>query len=129
MQPYGPPGGPGYGAPPPPPQRSGKPTAAGILNIIGGVIALLIMIWMLMLYMEASDQAGVEFVGLFGLGMVCLAMPLIGVIFAFIGGIAALKRKSWGLALVGSLIGMIFAGGIFCLIALILVAISKDDFR
>jgi hypothetical protein len=130
---------PAYGPPPqaygpPKGQHSGMVTAGGILNIIGGVLALGFFLWMIMIWMAAVNEAeelgaDVEFVGLFGLGMICLIMPIIGAIFAIIGGIAALKRKSWGLALAGSIIGLIFGGGIFCLIALILIAIGKDEFE
>ncbi len=111
------------------------PTAAGILNIVGGVIALGILAWFLIAWLTLStytdywgNTVSEEFVGFFGLGMICLIMPIIGMIFAIIGGVFCLKRKNWGMALAGSLIGMIFGGGIFCLIALILVAISKDEF-
>jgi hypothetical protein len=125
-------------APPPPPpptappkERSGLPTAGGILNIIGGIIAIVIWLWMLTIFlagMALAEEAGGEFTGLFGLGAICLVLPIIGGIFALLGGIMALKRKNWGLALVGSIIGLIFGGGIFCLIALILIAISRKEF-
>ena len=125
-QPYGPQP---YGPPMKP--RSGMPTAAGILNIVGGVIALLLFI-VAILYLYIIDYAG-GYYGLdwsfFGLsGVVCLVIPIIGFIFALLAGMMCLKRQNWGLALTGSIIGMIFGGGIFCLIALILEARSRNEF-
>ena len=69
-----------------------------------------------------ADELGgtVEYTGLFGLGLTCLALFIIGAIFAIIGGIAALKRKSWGLALAGSIIGLIFG-------TLVLVEVSQES--
>ncbi len=144
---YPPPGGapPGYppppGAPPMgPPGRSGKLTAAGILNILGGVISLLVMLWLVMMYLalvaeaeDLADETGVdvevETTGFLAFGIVCLILPIVGAIFAILAGVFALKQKHWGLCLVGSIIGMIFGGTfIFCLIALILIAISKNEF-
>ncbi len=141
---YPPPGypPPGYPPPPgapygPPAGRSGKVTAAGILNIIGGVLALIIFFVGIVIYFaavaEAEDQLDEEEVdvgmgGFFAFGVVCFILILIGAIFSIMAGIFALKQRNWGLCLVGSIIGMLFGGGIFSLIALILIAISKDEF-
>jgi hypothetical protein len=143
--PQGYPPPPGYlpppGYPPPPGQpgeRSGKLTAAGILNIVGGVIALIVFIVMISMYFaaiaeaeDAYDEADVDvegFGGLFALGAICFVFVLIGAIFSIISGVFALKQKSYSFCLVGSIIGLIFGGGILQLIALILIATSKEEF-
>ena len=55
-------------------------------------------------------------------------------LLAIIGGIMAIQRRMWGLALVGSIMGLLFAwgwivGSVLCLVGLILIAISRNEFR
>ena len=51
-----------------------------------------------------------------------------------LGGIMAIRRKMWGLALVGSILGLFFLGwagfeaSLMSFIALILLAISRSEF-
>ena len=61
----------------------------------------------------------------------------IGIIFgliALIGGVMALQRKKWSLALIGSILGLFMIGlvvleaSILSLIAIILLANSKNEF-
>lgn len=126
---------PGYGAPPPvvgyyapPPQRSMTPVAAGIVLLIGGVLALINGA------VVASAGAGVSYVPGLGEALIaCAAIEIIFAILAIMGGICAVQRKVWGLALTGAIfcmisIGPMFISSILGLIGLILVAISKQDF-
>jgi uncharacterized membrane protein len=55
-------------------------------------------------------------------------------IFALVGGIVAVKRKAWGLAVVGGILGLFtigpfFLASIIAVIGLILVIISRKDFQ
>ena len=55
-------------------------------------------------------------------------------IITFAGGIVAIKRKAWSLAVIGGIlglftIGLMFLGSIFSLIGLILVLISRKEFQ
>lgn len=64
---------------------------------------------------------------------VCGSIPLIFGIIAVLGGIMALQRRSWGLALTGAILCMISIGFyglsfILGLIAIILIAISREEF-
>lgn len=124
-------------APPGPPmgmgvQKTAKPIAGGILVAIAGILAL---------YQGASIAflgGGIAAIpGLGGLGLetilyVCGAIFIIFGLIALLGGIMALQRKMWGLALVGSILGLLglglLIGSILALIGLILIAISKSEF-
>jgi hypothetical protein len=99
-------------------ERTWKPTAAGILSIIAGAIN---GIWCI------SFAALVVFVGMedafFGVawGVFVVSSIILGII-AIVGGIYALLRKIWGLALAGSICALVGTAGIFG----ILVTISSD---
>ena len=55
-------------------------------------------------------------------------------IFTLLGGIMSIKKKSWGLAIAGSILGVIsgilifWVASILSLISLILIAVSKEEF-
>ena len=71
-----------------------------------------------------------------GFETILLVCGLIGITFsafALLGGIMAIQRKMWGLALVGSILGLFIIGPVFIssllsLIALILIAITHREF-
>ena len=105
---------------------SGGLTAGGVLAIIAGVLAL----GQGLLY----SVIGSTFSVLPGSGYLCLCGgidALFGVL-SILGGISALKRSSWALALFGAILGMLglglLVGGLLGLIALILIATSRNEF-
>lgn len=107
-------------------ERTWKPTTAGILCIIAGVIQVI----------GGSVVAALGgFVGGF-FGMEWLAAiggPLIvfGVV-AIVGGVYALGRRVWGLALAGSicaLVGPVGPWTILGILAIIFVALGKSEFE
>jgi len=61
---------------------------------------------------------------------------IIGVVFsalALIGGLMAIRRKSWGLAMIGSIlglftIGVFFTASVFSLIALVFLLMTRREF-
>ena len=125
---YPPPGYPPSGYPPPGyrPPRSNTPTVAGILLIIAGIDGLINWIAAAVV-LSSFPIFGSEF------ALLCGALGTIFGIFAIIGGIMAIQRKVWALALIGSILGLftvgfIFEASILSLVALILIAISKDEF-
>ena len=86
-----------------------KPTAAGTLTISAGVLGLIV---------------GIVLIGRSPLFMVGLLAIMIGIV-AIAGGLCALKRRAWGLALAGSICS------VFCWLgipAIILIALSKQEF-
>ena len=92
-----------------------------MLAAVGGIIAGLAVIVVGSLATSASGLNAFSLFTAFGVVM------LIGGAFALWGGIQALKAEKYGWALFGSICA-IPAGGAG-IIALILIAVSKDEFR
>jgi hypothetical protein len=118
--PPGPPMGP-YGPPAKP--QSAKPVIGGVLILLGGIIGIISWGWTL--------AVGTAFSFIPGLGALLMVCGIIGVvlsIIALLGGIFAIKRQKYGLALVGGICSLLVGYFILGLIGLILVAISKDEF-
>ena len=110
------------------------PTAAGVLNIVSGVLRLLAAI-SLILAITATGGAFV-FTGLAFwfpinaiaiLWIITIPVAASGVL-ALVGGVYALQRKKWGLALAGS-IAAFFPFGFLGLVSVILTAMSRDQFK
>jgi len=108
-------------------EKTAKPVVGGILIIIGalaGIISGAILIWGGAMFLEipvvGGDVAGI----LATCGIVWLVFGLIGLL----GGIFAMMRKHFGLAIVGGVFSLLSGYIIFGLIGLILVAISKNEF-
>lgn len=105
-------------------KESAMPLIGGILIIIGAIIELAAG--------AALAAGGTAFLGM-SLGtssifVVCGAVLVLVAIIALLGGIFAVQRKNFGFAVVG---GILSLGGAFILglIGLILVVVSKDEFR
>jgi hypothetical protein len=95
--------------------------------LIGGIIDLIFAAMILVI------GAALVPLGLGAAVVICAIIPLIFGLLAILGGIMAIQRRSWGLALTGAIFCMVSIGFyglsfILGLIALILIAISKDDF-
>ena len=102
-------------------QKTAKPVVGGVLIILGGIIDLFFGI---PLATMGTAFAGIPFFPtsmLLICGVIWIILGLIGII----GGIFAIKRKKFGLAIIGGVL-TIYTG--LSLIGLILVAISKDEF-
>jgi hypothetical protein len=123
-----------YGPQPKP--ETAKPLIAGVLLILagleglalGGIIAILGGTF-------AAAFGGLPGGGpLAGIVIVCGVILMIFGILALLGGIMSATRKNWSMALIGSIFGLFclgfvfFEASIFSFIALILIAISKDEF-
>ncbi|MFO7773097.1 MAG: hypothetical protein R6V59_04050 [Dehalococcoidia bacterium] len=104
-------------------ERTWKPTTAGILCIIAGVIEV---IWGL----AAAIVGGIGGT-LIGAGwLAAIGGPLIvfGII-AIVGGAYALKRRVWGLALAGSIFALFGPWAILGILAIIFVSLGKGEFE
>ena len=113
-------------------EKTNKPTVAGILAIIAGVLGLIGAVSMFIGFGVTSGALGIPtgYIPGFVPGLVLgLAIPstLIAVL-ALVGGIYALQRKIWGLALAGS-IAAILAFLPLGIPAVIFTAQSKDEFE
>ncbi|MFC2069080.1 hypothetical protein ACFLTP_08780 [Chloroflexota bacterium] len=124
-------------------KKTGKPIVAGILNIIAGALSLLGAIGVIIgiiFFVSFSTQPILtdmwRNLGDLGIGSnLIIILLLIGAIFSAIlgilpllGGIYALQRKKWGLALAGSIVA-ILSSTILGIITTILVAVAKDEFE
>jgi hypothetical protein len=131
-----------------PTNPSSKPLIAGIFLIIAGLLG--IFVWSMALAFDASqlDPSMLQNVlpadspisieelqsMLQSFLLTCGIIGCILSIFTLVGGIVAVKRKAWGLAIVGGILGLftigpLFLGSIMALIGLILVVISRKDFQ
>jgi hypothetical protein len=104
-----------------PAKRTWMPTTAGILAIVAGSIDLAISLPIVIYTAIEGGTTWQEF-------GVLLAILIPYAIVALIGGVFALKRKVWGMALAGAICAVIspFALGIP---AIIFIAISKQEFN
>ncbi len=124
-------------------QKTWKPTVAGILNIVAGVLSLLGAIGVIIGIIVFVSVGTAPFladmwrdIGDLGVGPNLLIIILvIAAIFSatlgilpLIGGIYALQRKKWGLALAGSIVA-IFGSSIMGILATIFIATAKDEFE
>jgi hypothetical protein len=107
--------------------KAWKPTTAGILSIIAGVPAVGSGIIIALL---GSTMAWIDIVPLVPniLGIIAILLIVLGVI-AIVGGIFALHRRTWGLALTGAICALAPPLSILGVLAIIFVVIGKDDFN
>jgi hypothetical protein len=121
--------------------KTWKPIAAGILDIIGGGLRILGSIAVLigiMFFIPVATSVGLGPVPGVAQGLIpgvlntiliiAIVFLLIVGILPIIGGIYALQRKKWGLALAGSIVA-IFGSSIMGILATIFIAMSKDEFE
>ena len=97
--------------------RSPIPVIGGILSIISAGITLLFVLWSIVITHT-----------FFAFGGLMIALLLSSVI-AIIGGLLAIRRKEWLLALLGVAASIISFTGLLGIAATVLVAISKRDFN
>jgi len=115
--------------------RTGMPTAAGILLILSALISL--PFWLVFGFFFGAIGAGMSMIpgfgGAGGLLMICSTIGIIISIVVLLGGVFALKRSHWGFTLIGSIFGLFTIGfyisSILSLIALILLIVSKNEFN
>ena len=126
--------------------KSLNPMIAGILLIIAGIFSLLLfsllvtidesaieeMIEKSVLFREATSGSTLE--ELRNTYSTCGIVGCIISVFMLLGGILALKRKMWGIAIVAGLLGifsviLLIIPGILSIVATILIAMSKQEFQ
>ena len=118
-------------------EKTWKPTATGILAIVAGgvgaaewiaVAVLGISVWGWLSLDSLADLRGI---------LVALIATVITIgIVAVVGGIFALKRKRWGLALAGSICGLfsfvfipVLVNVPLAIAAIVLVVLGKGEFE
>lgn len=124
-----------------PSYKSSKPFIAGILLIIAGLTAIVSWIFVITtdvstidisMFQEFNPTITAEQIQDFL--VICGTVGCVLSIFPILGGIVALKRKIWILALIGSIIGLFtigpfLASSVLSLIGLIIIAISREEFQ
>ncbi|KYK21575.1 hypothetical protein AYK25_08030 [Thermoplasmatales archaeon SM1-50] len=118
---------------------SSMPLIAGIFLIIAGLLGL--FTWSSAIALESSmiesvlpADAPITAEQLQSFLTTCGIIGCILSVFTLTGGIVAVKRKAWGLAVVGGILGLFtigpfLFGSIISLVGLIFVIISRKDFQ
>jgi hypothetical protein len=119
--------------------KTWKPTVAGILNIISGVLSAFGVIGIIIVLIALGSGPllwgfvpDAQFPFLIGVVQtVLIIFAVLGVaesILPIMGGVYALQRKKWGWALAGS-ITAILGSFVLGIVAIILVALAKEEFE
>ena len=131
-------------APPPYPQYAQPPretklaVAGGVLVLVGGILALITSFLGLILFsLLYGDYYGGMYYYPYSFGMLQVICGVVGMAFAIIaiiGGVLAIKKRSFAMAIVGAVFCLLSVGplgisSILGLIGLILIAISSHEFR
>ncbi|GAG52888.1 unnamed protein product [marine sediment metagenome] len=107
-------------------ERTWKSTVAGILCITAGTLTLIFC----MVVVVFGSTIG----AFFGFGVTwewsTFAIPLIvSASIAIVGGVCALRRRFWGLALAGSICALIGPWGTLGILAIVFVSLGKVEFE
>jgi len=112
-------------------EKTWMPLVAGILDIICGAVAAIIALCFLIAGSVTGVVASIApdlpaFVPpmLLGFALPAAAMAVV----AILGGIRAIQRKNWGLALAGSIVAFFNPWWVLGLAAIVLTALSKKQF-
>jgi hypothetical protein len=123
----------------PPVRRSPSPVVGGILVLIAGLLALGNAVAFLSYTAADLENTGVTLPSgttwdqILGIIRACGAVEVVFGIVAIVGGIFAIQRKHFGLAVAGALLGLFgfgfVVGSLLALIGIILIAVSRKEFR
>jgi len=110
-------------------ERTWKPTTAGILSIVAGAFNLIAGIAIACVGAACLDP-WTGYMGKTCLWFGAIGAPLIVIgIVAIVGGVFALRRRIWGLALAGAICAL-FPPPVVVLgiLSIIFLALSKEEF-
>ena len=111
--------------------KTWKSLVAGILDIVAGVFGLISGLGLILggAVMRAGMAGMGEIPGFMPGLLAGMAIPLVIIaILAIVGGVYALKRKIWGLALAGS-IAAFFPSWPLGIAAIVFTILSKNEFE
>lgn len=115
-------------------EKTWKPTVAGILSIVAGGLGIIVGIAVATIATIGTigggvlGEMGLPFIG--RLAVTATAAPLVLSAVAIVGGVYALKRKVWGLALAGAICALLIPPTfVLGILAIIFVAMGKDEFK
>lgn len=117
-------------------ENTWMPKVAGILDIVAGAFGVItsfsLGLWLALFpYFISSEPSEfhdfpVQFVAIFMIP--CAVFIFAAGVLAIVGGICAIKKKRWGLALAGS-IAAFFGSSPLGVAAIIFTALSKKEFE
>ena len=108
-------------------KQTWMPMAAGILDIIAGSFGLICSLIFIFIGGIARFVPDVPTYLWSAFTVLAVPFALIGIL-AIVGGIYALRRKIWGLALAGS-IAAFFPSWLLGIAAVVFTALSKNEFE
>jgi len=109
-------------------EKTWKPTTAGILSIICGTWGVSSGAVIVVLGGSITWMVDVPFAAKI-LGLVGIPMIVLGTV-AIVGGVYALKRRVWGLALAGAICAFIVPPAfVLGILAIIFVVMGKGEFE
>jgi hypothetical protein len=105
-------------------QESWKPTAAGVLAIIGGTLKMLaaLVAWLYLARFRSLDIPP-------SLATVIIAVLLAVGVVAITGGSFAVRRSHWGLALAGAICAIVPPFFTLGILSTVWVTISRREFH
>ena len=105
-------------------EKTWKPTTAGILTIVAGVLNVIVGI----VIAAVGTALQSLFFGLGWLGAIGAPLIIIGIV-SIVGGIFALRRRIWGLALAGAICALFPPPiAILGILSIIFLALSTREF-
>ncbi len=124
--------------------KSKLPVIAGVMMIVAFLISILTASGLFFFDVDTLDleddlrdeDIAEEFDDAFVESILdaCGVLVLVFGVFLLLGGIFALKRDHWSISIMGAIlgsfsIGPLFLGSLLSLIALILILLSRDEFK
>jgi len=100
-----------------------RATAAGVLCVIAAVGQVSVGVILTVAGFFAAQLAGLEWLGFVGIGVIVLG------IISMVGGVFAMKRRRWGLALAGSICALVAVNIGLAIPAILLLSLAKDVFE
>ena len=117
-----------------------KPMIAGILLILAGIIG--IFSWTpfimgdesLINFILENSEAGMAEEQIRDAFLACGISGIVLSVFSILGGILSFKREKWKIAIMSSVLGLLIIGqillsSILCLIAILVLIMSKGEFK
>ena len=119
-------------------EKTWKPTVAGILNIIAGALRLIYFFFMIVAVVAVGSSPFMwdSVPGMYPMtvGTVQTILVLIAVysfvtgVLPLVGGIFALRRKKWGLALAGAIVAIIGLS-VLGVASTVITALCREEFE
>jgi hypothetical protein len=105
-------------------QQSWKPTVAGVLAIIAGVLNIIVALGISAFVPIAAAPRSFAILSVGAIGL----FWLITGIMALIGGVFALQRRHWGVSLAGAICAIVPPSSLLGILSTVFVALAREEF-